>query len=160
MTEADSWAAVEEALEARRVWLGQRIDLSSLSLPPMEQLTLPALQGWLQYFGGVLIFLQAEQGAAKARAKGLHDEFELKMARAKGKLPEDLPKSTSEATKESMVLASDDDLWSVKWRQMEADGVQLIQDGYIRAFDKAWETISRQITALTKESEMTSGRTN
>lgn len=155
MATIDSWEAVEAAIEERRVALGAFATVPQL--PPMEQLSLPALQQWLQYLGGVLAYLQVEQGKSKAKAKALHDEHDLKMARQKGFLPDDLPKSTSEATKESMVYAKDNYVWDVKWAGIVADGIVLMQDGYIRSFDKAWETISRQITALTKEAEMTPG---
>ena len=155
----ESWEAVEQLVEARREWLDNRVRFANLSLPSMEALSLSALQQWLQVLGGALTYLQAEQGSSKARAKGLQEEYDLKLARAKGAL-EDLPKSASEAQKEAKVLASDTNLWEVRWKQVEADAIVAMQDGYIRAFDKAWDTISRQITALTREMEQTTGRTN
>lgn len=139
----------------------------SANLPRLDALqalsdsTAAQLTDRLGRAGAALSYLHLHQGARIGRLKALKETFDTAVDVAKSRLPRaELKPSTSEATKFQMVmeLSSSEPLRELRKHIIELEAQVGLVDGYIRAYDRAWETLSRALTSCTSEMAMETRR--
>ena len=128
------------------------------ALPPIDQMTNVTASKLLQEFGGYLAYLNANQGLLIGRSHALKEVFEASMAATKGRLSGDYK---TEAAKEQAALNDPDvgeALREAKRRHIEIEACILSQKGMIAAYERLWETVSRQITLSIGEARLATDR--
>jgi hypothetical protein len=128
------------------------------ALPPAEALTGILSSKLLQEFGSYLAYLHANQGLLQGRAYALKEVYENAMMAQKDKLR---GKYATETARESAVLSLPgigEALRDAKRRHIEIEACIISQKGLISAYEKLWETISRQITAAGNEMRLATER--
>jgi hypothetical protein len=126
---------------------------------PVGVFTTEQLREMLQRFGGYLVYLYANQGHLKGRRNALKDIYGKAVAANKAR--SQLPKSASEAARETELLSDPEIghlLRDTQRRLIEIEACIEHQDGLIRAYDIAWKTISRQLSGEIAEMELTTSR--
>lgn len=111
--------------------------------------------------GSALGYLHLHQGARIGRLRALKETYDTALEVAKSKLPRaELKTTTSEATKVQMVMERSigEPLRELRKHIIEHEGQVGLVDGYIRAYERAWETLSRALTSRTSEMAMETRR--
>lgn len=153
------WSIFAKQEEQTRLILSQ--------LPPRDSLegladeTHGGLTERLGAMGAALGYMHAEQGTMLGRLRALKETYDTAMDAAKARLPRaDIKPSTSEAAKLQLVMARPDSepLRDLKRRIVELEACTGTQDGFIRSYTVAWETLSRALTSKTGEMAMEARR--
>lgn len=123
--------------------------------PPM------LLKELLERYGGYLTFLRAERGLWEGKVYALHETYDSALTALKGQSLTELPKGATEAAKEAWALNHPDfseTLRQTKRLNIEWQGIVLTIKGLIDAYQGAWETVSRLVTAAGIEADLASNR--
>ncbi len=111
--------------------------------------------------GAALGYLHSNQGAMLGQLRALKETFETATDTAKARLPRgEIKGTTTEAAKLQMVLAGDHSevLRDLRKRIITLEACTSAQDGMLRAYQTAWETLSRALTSRTAEMALDSRR--
>jgi hypothetical protein len=135
-----------------------------------EYTGMDGLRAKLQQFGGARTHLNALYGQQEGICIALSETFKSAMSAAKAMAEMDMRKAKlpetriTEAAKEQHVYADPDigeQMRATRRRSIEAEALLATIKGMLKAYDAAWETISRQMTGEQAEMELErSGRTN
>jgi hypothetical protein len=131
------------------------------ALQALSESTHAELTDRLGRVGSALGYLHLHQGGRIGRLKALKETFDTAMDVAKSRLPRaELKSTTSEATKFQMVMEreSSKPLRELRKHIIELEAQVGLADGYIRAYERAWETLSRALTSRTSEMAMETRR--
>ncbi len=127
----------------------------------LSELTPGELATLLQRYGGYLTFLRAERGLIEGRAYGLSESYDSAMSVMKGMAARILKGTPTEAAKESWALNHEEfsePLRIAKRNQIEHQAIIFTIKGMIDAYQGAWETVSRLITATGIEADLSTSR--
>lgn len=131
------------------------------ALQALSECTHAQLTDRLGRAGSALGYLHVHQGARIGRLRALKETYDTALEVAKSKLPRaELKTTTSEATKVQMVMERSigEPLRELRKHIIEHEGQVGLVDGYIRAYERAWETLSRALTSRTSEMAMETRR--
>jgi hypothetical protein len=153
----------QDCYDRQKEWLDealQHVPWPDETIIPSWEAPLPALREALQRITGSLTYLNANQGLLRGRSKALKDVFESAMSAAKGRIPAN-EKLTTEAAREGWVFNSDigEALRDTRRRYIEIETCIISQDGLIRAYQAAWDGVSRMLSASLGEVELATSRT-
>lgn len=113
------------------------------------------LRKMLQEFGGHVMWLEANIGVMEGRLSALKSGYAAAVLVASGKSDD---KKATGKSKEAEAIAGSETLRQTKRMQIEQETVLETAKGMLEGYKKAWETVSRVITSVVAERDMTTSR--
>ncbi len=145
-------------LEKQRNW-AEKMGIPAIDEEMMpislEDVPLPVLRNKLQLFGAYATRLEAIVGEYIGLVIALKDSLGTAISIGTTEIDD---KKMSEKAKEAMVLESSETLRQTKRQLIEAEALLATAKGMCNAYGKAWDTISRQMTAQMSEQRLASER--
>lgn len=145
------WANMEQVVEQ----LTQQIPDPNkvLLMEPGRDYALSELREKLQQFGGYLGFLNSLAGRIRGEENALNKGYKGAILVGTSEM-----KAGTETAKEAHLLESSELLRQTKRLQINSESVLLMVEGWIKSYEKLWETTSRLITVQQIEAGITTNR--
>lgn len=147
------WWTVDEKVQQFINDLGVPIP-SLKTLPDFTNMPLLDLVNLLQQYGAFLVFLEAQVGLISAKYLALRES--LNSAVMVGAV--ELPDKMTEKAKEARIIAGNETLRETRRMEVETQAQLAAAKGIRDAYQQAWDTVSRAISALTAEATMVAKR--
>lgn len=107
----------------------------------------------IQRYGGYISYLQGIAGRLRAEALALRESYKTGMAVSTAAI-----KTGSEKAKEAQVLESNELFRQTKRLEIQTEAALEMVEGWIKAYDIAWQSVSRTVTLHMGDVSLQTGR--